>query len=147
MLETTNSNDDRAQFLTLTADIVAAYVGNNAVATSDLPSVISDVFTKLSKLGEPEEPEVELTPAVPIKKSVTPDGITCLECGKTFKMLKRHLRTDHDLEPTEYRAKWGLGHDYPMTAPNYSDTRKALAKKIGLGRKPKAKPSRRSKKA
>jgi len=131
---------DHSELLTLTSDIVAAHVSNNSVASSDLPSLIESVFGTLSNLGmEAAEPEVELKPAVPIKKSVTDDFIICLEDGKKLKMLKRHLKTAYDLSPEEYRAKWGLPHDYPMVAPNYALKRQQLAKKIGLGRKPKGK--------
>jgi predicted transcriptional regulator len=131
---------DHSELLTLTSDIVAAHVSNNSVASSDLPSLIESVFGTLSGLGaEAAEPEVELKPAVPIKKSITDDFIICLEDGKKLKMLKRHLKTAYDLSPEEYRAKWGLPHDYPMVAPNYALKRQQLAKKIGLGRKPKAK--------
>lgn len=136
---------DRSQLLALTTDIVSAYVGNNSIAGSELPNVINDVFSKLVSLGsENAEIEVDLVPAVPIKKSVTKAEITCLDCGKKFKMLKRHLRTDHDLSPQDYRARWGLGHDYPLIAPNYSEVRKKLAVGIGLGRKAGAKIAKRS---
>ncbi len=98
------------------------------------------MFGTLSGLGEgPSEPEVELKPAVPIKKSVTADFLICLEDGKKLKMLKRHLKTAYDMTPEDYRAKWGLAHDYPMVAPNYAKKRQELAKKIGLGRKPRKK--------
>jgi predicted transcriptional regulator len=131
---------DHSELLTLTSDIVAAHVSNNSDASSDLPSLIESVLGTLSGLGaEAAEPEVELKPAVPIKKSITDDFIICLEDGKKLKMLKRHLKTAYDLSPEEYRAKWGLPHDYPMVAPNYALKRQQLAKKIGLGRKPKAK--------
>jgi len=131
---------DHSELLTLTSDIVAAHVSNNSVASSDLPSLIQSVFGTLSGLGTaPAEPEVELKPAVPVKKSVTDDYIICLEDGKKLKMLKRHLKTAYDLTPEDYRAKWGLPHDYPMVAPNYALKRQQLAKKIGLGRKPKGK--------
>ena len=137
----TDNMIERSQLLTLTTDIVAAYVGGNAVANEALSSVISDVFAKLSDLGQPaSEPEAPPTPAVSIKKSITDDYIVCLDCGKSQKMLKRHLTTAHEMTPGDYRAKWNLGHDYPMVAPNYSKKRKVLAKKIGLGRKP-AKPA------
>lgn len=119
----------------LTADIVSAYVSNNAVATADLPNLIADVHTalqKTSKVAEEPEPEL-LKPAVSIKKSVTPDYIICLEDGKKFKSLKRHLRTHYDMSPEEYREKWGLPSDYPMVAPNYAAARSQLAKKMGLG--------------
>lgn len=131
---------DHSELLTLTSDIVAAHVSNNSIASSDLSSLIESVFGTLSSLGaEAAEPEVELKPAVPIKKSITDDYVICLEDGKKLKMLKRHLKTAYDLSPEQYRAKWGLPHDYPMVAPNYARKRQQLAKKIGLGRKPKAK--------
>ena len=127
---------DRAELLSRTADIVSAYVSNNGVEGTALPSLISSVHAELAGLGkEPAEPEP--VPAVPIKKSVTPAAITCLECGKKFKMLKRHLNTDHGQTPDDYRKRWNLGHDYPMVAPNYSLKRTELAVKIGLGRHPK----------
>ena len=129
---------DHSELLALTSDIVAAHVSNNSVAGADLPALIESVFGTLSSLGaEAAEPEVEMKPAVAIKKSVTDDHIVCLEDGKKMKMLKRHLMTDHGLTPDEYRAKWGLSHEYPMVAPNYALKRQELAKKIGLGRKPK----------
>ena len=131
-------NTDHGELLALTSEIVAAHVSNNAVSNTDLPDLIKTVFTTLSGLnGTPAEPEPEQKPAVPIKKSITDDHLICLEDGKKLKMLKRHLATAYNMTPEEYRAKWGLPHDYPMVAPNYSKTRKDLAKKIGLGRKPK----------
>ncbi len=143
----TENRIEHDELLSLTADIVAAYVGSNSVFIADLSSVISSVYEELSVLGEPEpEPEVNLTPAVPIKKSITDDFIICLDCGKQQKMLKRHLMVAHGLTPDQYRAKWGLGHDYPVVAPNYSATRKKLAKKIGLGRKQTKPKTRRRKK-
>lgn len=122
-------------FVDLTADIVSAYVSNNPVASSDLPALISSVHSALSStVQNASEPVVEeLKPAVPIKKSVTDDHIICLEDGKKFKSLKRHLRTHFDLTPEEYRAKWGLPVDYPMVAPGYAAARSELAKKMGLG--------------
>jgi predicted transcriptional regulator len=120
---------DRGELLTLTAAIVAAHVGNNAVAGADLGGLIQSVFETLRGLASVE-------PAVSIRRSVTDDHIVCLEDGKKLKMLKRHLTTDHGLTPKEYRARWGLKADYPMVAPNYSAQRQALAKQIGLGRKP-----------
>ena len=121
-----------------TADIVSAYVSNNSIQSSDLPALISEIHAAMHQtLGGPAEPEPEpQKPAVSIKKSVTPDYIICLDDGKKFKSLKRHVRTFHDQTPEEYRAKWGLPHDYPMVAPNYAKARSMLAKKIGLGRKP-----------
>ena len=138
---------EHGELLSLTAEIVAAYVGSNSVVIADLSSVITSVYEELSALGEPEpEPEVKLTPAVPIKKSITDDFIICLDCGKQQKMLKRHLMVAHGLTPEQYRAKWRLGHDYPVVAPNYSAMRKKLAKKIGLGRKATKPKTRRRKK-
>ena len=122
-------------FVDLTADIVSAYVSNNTVASGDLPALIATVHAALSStVQEASEPVVEeLKPAVPIKKSVTNDHIICLEDGKKFKSLKRHLRTHYDLTPEEYRAKWDLPTDYPMVAPNYAKARSELAKQMGLG--------------
>ena len=144
---------DRGELLTLTAAIVAAHVGNNAVAGADLGGLIQSVFDTLRGLGRDEQAvPVEPTPAVPIKRSVTDDAIVCLECGKKLKMLKRHLMSDHGMTPEAYRAKWGLKPDYPMVAASYSAQRQALAKQIGLGRKPAPpppppKPGRRRKNA
>ncbi|WP_041375566.1 MucR family transcriptional regulator [Polymorphum gilvum] len=119
----------------LTAEIVSAYVSNNTVASTDLPALINDVYTALQRTsGAQAEPEPEpLKPAVPVKKSVMPDYIICLEDGKKFKSLKRHLRTHYDMTPEEYREKWDLPADYPMVAPNYAAARSELAKKMGLG--------------
>lgn len=122
--------------LGLTAQIVSAHVSNNTVASSSLPELIQQVFHALTTVGV-EEPEPERPqPAVPVKKSVFSDYIVCLEDGKKLKMLKRHLQTSYNLTPNQYRERWGLPHDYPMVAPNYAERRSALAKKIGLGRKP-----------
>ena len=130
---------DRNELLALTAEIVSAYVGNNALDTGVVPDVIGAVFAKLAELSTDEKPLPEtLTPAVPIKRSVTDDYIVCLEDGKKLKMLKRHLMTAYGMTPEEYRAKWGLKPDYPMVAPTYAAKRQELAKKIGLGRKPRA---------
>jgi len=123
----------------LTADVVAAYVSNNPVPVGDLPALIGQVHAALKGTAgsvSVEEPQA-LKPAVPIRKSVTPDYIISLEDGKKFKSLKRHLSTHYGLTPNEYRAKWGLPADYPMVAPNYAAARSALAKTMGLGRKPK----------
>ncbi|MEM7041472.1 MAG: MucR family transcriptional regulator [Pseudomonadota bacterium] len=129
---------DHQEIATLTAEIVGAYVSHHTVAASDLPGLIATVGKELTGLGEtPAEPEPEvIKPAVPIKRSVTPDHIICLEDGKKLKMLKRHLKTRYDMTPEEYRRRWGLKDDYPMVAPNYAAQRSDLAKKIGLGRKP-----------
>jgi predicted transcriptional regulator len=144
---------DRSELLALTAEIVAAHVGNNAVASSEVAALIQSVFDMLSRLGsdEPAAP-AERTPAVPIRRSVSDDHIVCLEDGRKLKMLKRHLMTDHGLTPEQYRVRWGLRPDYPMVAPTYSAQRQVLAKQIGLGRKPappppapEPKPKRRGK--
>jgi predicted transcriptional regulator len=126
---------NRVDLVGLTAKIISAYVSNNTVVASDLPAIITDVHDALSKVthrvGTTEREE--LRPAIAVKKSVTPDYIVCLEDGKKFKSLKRHLRTHYSLSPEEYREKWGLPHDYPMVAPNYAQARSALAKQMGLG--------------
>ena len=123
--------------ITLTSDIVAAHLSNNDVAVADVPGLITSVYSALANLGEaPVVEEVKLQPAVAIRNSVKPDYIVCLEDGKKLKMLKRYLRTNFDMSPEEYRARWGLPADYPMVAPNYAEKRRDLAKKIGLGRKP-----------
>jgi predicted transcriptional regulator len=142
--------------LGLTAQIVSAHVSNNAVSRDALPELIQQVFTTLMAAGtEQAEPE-RLQPAVPIKKSVFPEYIVCLEDGKKLKMLKRHLQTSYNMTPEQYRERWGLPHDYPMVAPRYAEHRSELAKKIGLGRKPvveaeeptpAAPPARRGRKA
>ena len=122
--------------ITLTADIVAAHVSNNSVAVNDLPQLISNVHGALAGLsGSGAAAEVKLEPKVPIRSSVKPDFIVCLEDGKKLKMLKRHLMTHYQMTPDQYRAKWGLATDYPMVAPNYAEQRRALAKAIGLGTK------------
>src|SRR3954470_22040571 len=127
----------------LAADIVSAFVSNNSVPATELPALIGSVHGALNRVasGSTEQPKEELRPAVPIKKSVQPDYIVCLDDGKRFKSLKRHLRTVHNLTPDQYRAKWRLPHDYPMVAPNYAAARSNLAKQIGLGaRRKKAEP-------
>lgn len=125
----------KADLVGLTAQIISAYVGSNPVAKEDLSSLIGDVHEALSRAAQrPGLPErEELKPAVALKKSVTPDYIICLEDGKKFKSLKRHLRTHYNLSPEEYREKWNLPHDYPMVAPNYAAARSNLAKQMGLG--------------
>ena len=129
------------EIIVLTAEIVGAYVGHHTVAAADLPALIATVGKKLANLGQtPAEPKEERpAPAVSIKRSVTPDHIICLEDGKKLKMLKRHLKTHYDMTPEDYRRRWGLKDDYPMVAPSYAQQRSALAKKIGLGRKPEPK--------
>lgn len=129
---------ENAELLELTTEIVASYVSNNTVASTDLAGVIQEVYKTMTSLGtqaaQPERPK----PAVPVKKSVTPDHIICLEDGKKLKMLKRHLKTAYNMSPEEYRERWGLPADYPMVAPNYAKHRSSLAKKIGLGTKPRS---------
>ena len=125
---------EKSELLELTAEIVAAHVGNNTVTSDQLPTLIQTVHQALSGITDPE-PE-KLTPAVPIKGSVQKEAIICLDCGKSAKMLKPHLTTAHGLSVQSYRERWDLPRDYPMTAPNYAAQRSALAKKIGLGRKP-----------
>ncbi len=130
--------DTRSDLIDLTAEIVSAYVGNNMLRSTDLPQLIQEIHTALNEItsatgqgsGEPQKP------AVNPKRSVHPDYIVCLEDGLKFKSLKRHIRTKYDLTPDAYRRKWGLPADYPMVAPNYAKARSALAKKMGLGRKP-----------
>ena len=122
-------------YIDLAADIVSAYVSNNSVPASELPALISDIHGALVRLGgnpveEPPEPQ---KPAVSVKKSIAADFIICLEDGKKFKSLKRHLRTQYNMSPEQYREKWGLPADYPMVAPNYAAARSRLAKEMGLG--------------
>ncbi len=124
-----------SNYIELAADIVSAYVSNNSVPSGDLPGLISEVHTALIRVGSGaiELPAEAPKPAVPLKKSVTPDYIICLEDGKKFKSLKRHLRTQYNMTPEQYREKWGLALDYPMVAPNYARARSELAKEMGLG--------------
>ena len=134
MSDTSSSDVKTSELLGLTSEIVAAHVSNNSVAMSDLPTLIEQVYKTLSTVGKDAEAQGErLTPAVPIKKSITPDYIICLEDGKRLKMLKRHLKTAYNMTPDEYRERWGLPSDYPMVAPNYANQRSSLAKAIGLG--------------
>jgi predicted transcriptional regulator len=125
---------DTNEILALTADIVAAHVSNNTVGVGDLPQLIQQVYASLSTLGQTPAPTQERPhPAVPIKKSVTPEYIICLEDGKKLKMLKRHLKTAFNMTPEQYRERWSLPPDYPMVAPKYAEQRSKLAKDIGLG--------------
>ncbi|GLQ77302.1 hypothetical protein GCM10007881_08180 [Mesorhizobium huakuii] len=134
-MTTALEQDNQLDTVSITADIVAAYVSNNPVPVGELPKLIGDIHAALNGIGTPAvEPVVKQEPAVSIKKSVTPDFIICLEDGKKFKSLKRHLQ-HFDLTPDQYRQKWNLPADYPMVAPNYAATRSALAKSSGLGRK------------
>jgi predicted transcriptional regulator len=124
------------ELLRMTADVVAAYVSNNTLPTAQLAEVINAVYSSLKALEDQvTQPQPEpLKPAVPIRKSVTPEFLICLEDGKKLKMLKRHLRSTYNMTPDDYRAKWGLPPDYPMVAPSYAERRSEFAKKIGLGR-------------
>ena len=132
--------------ITLAADIVSAHASNNTVSAADMAGLIQTVYGALATLGTTAPVVVEeLEPAVSIRSSVKPDAIACLECGAKFKMLKRHLNTDHNLSPADYRARWGLKPDYPLVAPNYAAKRSELALKIGLGRKPGQKRGRAKK--
>ena len=127
--------DDKSDVIEMTADIVAAYVGANNVAASELPGLIQSVHKALASVASGVE-AVEAAPkepAVPVRRSITPDFLVCLEDGRKFKSLKRHLRTKYNMSPEEYRAKWGLAKDYPMVAPNYAKARSDLAKQMGLG--------------
>jgi MucR family transcriptional regulator, transcriptional regulator of exopolysaccharide biosynthesis len=122
-------------FIELTAEIVSAYVGNNTVPAAEIPALISQVHAALTRVGgaAADAPNVPLKPAVTVKKSITPEYLVCLEDGKKFKSLKRHLRTQYNMTPEQYREKWGLSADYPMVAPNYAAARSQLAKQMGLG--------------
>ncbi|HEV2605214.1 MAG TPA: MucR family transcriptional regulator [Microvirga sp.] len=135
-----------SNYIELAADIVSAYVSNNSVPSSDLASLIGDVHTALIRVagGAVETPAEAPKPAVPVKKSVTPDYIICLEDGKKFKSLKRHLRTQYSMTPEQYREKWALPADYPMVAPNYAKARSDLAKEMGLGQQRRKRRARAS---
>ena len=139
--------DNAEMLITLTSDIVTAHVSNNNVDVDALPSLIENVYGALAGLGTQQAEEEAPEPAVSVRASVKPDHIVCLEDGKKMKMLKRHLMTDHGMTPQEYRERWNLPADYPMVAPNYAETRRELAKKIGLGRKPGQKRGRKKKTA
>ena len=130
-----SDNTSGGKFIELTAEIVSAYVSNNSVPSGDLPALIGQVHSALSRVssGQGEPSSEPPKPAVSVKKSITPDHIVCLEDGKKFKSLKRHLRTQYSMTPEQYREKWGLPPDYPMVAPNYAAARSHLAKQMGLG--------------
>src|SRR5437899_12190535 len=130
-----SNNTSGGTFIELTASIVSAYVSNNSVPSADLPALIGQVHSALTRVssGHVDVSAAPPRPAVSVKKSVTPDHIVCLEDGKKFKSLKRHLRTQYDMSPEQYREKWGLAADYPMVAPNYAAARSQLAKQMGLG--------------
>jgi predicted transcriptional regulator len=127
--------DDKAEIIEMTAEIVAAYVENNTVSTTDLPGLIQSVHRALAGIstGVDALAAAPKEPAVPVRRSITPDHLVCLEDGRKFKSLKRHLRTKYNMSPEDYRAKWGLAKDYPMVAPNYAKARSELAKQMGLG--------------
>ena len=131
MSDVTDNND----YIGLTAEIVSAYVSNNTVASADIPALINQVHSALLRVssGETQPSSEPLKPAVPVKRSINPDFIVCLEDGKKFKSLKRHLRTQYGMTPEQYREKWSLPADYPMVAPNYAAARSQLAKQMGLG--------------
>jgi predicted transcriptional regulator len=128
--------DETSTLFKLTVSIVSAYVRHNSLSPAELPALIGQVHTALTRVsrGHGEARGVALRPAIPANKSIAPDYIICLEDGKKFKSLRRHLRTHHNLTPEQYREKWGLGSDYPMVAPNYAAARRRLAKQMGLGR-------------
>lgn len=145
MSEELKSKTPPESVLRMAAEIVSAYVSHNALPSAQIPELIQTVFKSLSEMETPEAEQVEEAPkpAVPVRKSVTPEYIICLEDGKKLKMLKRHLRTTYNMTPEEYRAKWGLAPDYPMVAPSYAAQRSAFAKQIGLGRKREGESTRR----
>jgi predicted transcriptional regulator len=136
MAETVLPKIAEEELLRMTTDVVAAYVSNNTLPTAQLAEVINAVYSSLKSLeGQVAQVRAEpLKPAIPIRKSVTPEFLICLEDGKKLKMLKRHLRSTYNMTPDEYRLRWGLAPDYPMVAPNYAERRSEFAKKIGLGR-------------
>jgi predicted transcriptional regulator len=144
----TIESDTSEMLITLTSDIVAAHVSNNTISVEEVSTLISTVYGALAGLGgsAPVE-EARPEPAVTVRASVKRDHLVCLEDGKKMKMLKRHLMTEHGMTPDEYRQRWGLGSDYPMVAPEYAETRRDLAVKIGLGRKPGQKRGRKKKTA
>jgi predicted transcriptional regulator len=127
--------EEKSEIIEMTADIVSAYVGNNSVTAADLPTLIQSVHRALSGVASGAEvtEQAPKEPAVPIKRSITPEYLICLEDGRKFKSLKRHLRTKYNMSPEEYRTKWNLAKDYPMVAPNYAKARSDLAKQMGLG--------------
>jgi predicted transcriptional regulator len=143
MMDMKSDSNDLVEF---TTTIVSAYVSNNTVVAGDLPNIINDVHDALSRasINASQPPSEELKPAVPVKRSVTPEYIVCLEDGKKFKSLKRHLRTQYNMTPEQYREKWALPVDYPMVAPNYAKARSELAKEMGLGQQRRKRRSSRS---
>jgi predicted transcriptional regulator len=147
MADETDAKSSQGEILRMTAEVVASYLSNNMLPAAQIPDVINTVYGALNGIsaGGAESKAEPQKPAVPIKKSITPEYVICLEDGRKLKMLKRHLRTTYGMTPDEYRAKWGLPADYPMVAPNYAAQRSAFAKKIGLGRSA-GKPRGRSRK-
>jgi predicted transcriptional regulator len=137
--------DDKVEIIEMTAEIVAAYVENNTISTTDLPSLIQSVHRALNSISASAElvEAAPKEPAVPVRRSITPEHLICLEDGRKFKSLKRHLRTKYNLSPEDYRAKWGLAKDYPMVAPNYAKARSDLAKQMGLGQGGRQAPRKR----
>ena len=131
-----SGQENKIKLLELTTEIVAAHVSNNTLPVNDLPQLIQEVYKTLANVGNSQLSVERLQPAISVKKSISPDYIVCLEDGKKLKMLKRHLKTAYNMTPEQYREKWGLPRDYPMVAPNYAKHRSSLAKKIGLGTKP-----------
>ncbi len=131
-----NDDSSHGELLELTSEIVAAHLSNNTLPISDLPQLIRDIYKTLASVGDGKTVKERPQPAISVKKSVSPDFIICLEDGKKLKMLKRHLKTAYNMTPEEYRERWNLPRDYPMVAPNYAKHRSSLAKKIGLGTKP-----------
>ena len=131
---------ERPELLGLATEIVSAHVSNNAVAADQLPGLIQQVFNALTTVEQATAAPPKAEPAVPVRRSVLADHIVCLDCGKHFSMLRRHLMTDHKMTPQQYRQRWELPPSYPLVAPDYARTRSALAKKIGLGRKSQAAP-------
>jgi predicted transcriptional regulator len=138
---------ENESLITLTADIVSAHVANNSVAVGDVANLVAQVHAALAKLGQPQAsaPPAAKIPVVSVRASIKPDYIVCMECGQKQKMLKRHLQTNHNMSPDQYRSDYGLPKEYPMVAPTYSEQRRTLANNIGLGRKKGAKPRRNGK--
>lgn len=138
-------NDMNEMLVTLTSDIVAAHVSNNNISADEVAGLIGNVYNALAGLGAPAAPEAApLKPAVSVRASVKPDKVVCMDCGMELQMLKRHLSTHHGMSVDDYRAKWGLSADHPVVAPNYAEKRRALAKTIGLGRKPGTKVAKKA---
>ncbi len=131
----TDADYDNVVLLESATSIIAAFVSHNTIPKEGLPALIVDTYQSLAQAGQKPAPKEDFKPAVPVKRSVQPDYIVCLEDGKQFKSLKRHLMSHYNMSPQDYRQKWGLPHDYPMVAPNYAQARSELAKKMGLGQR------------